>query len=928
MTDQLHFLVPARVMMRVIAVLFVILCAGVRARPASAQAEASVPATVAARGTSYDHRAAPVARAVRTIERISIDGRLDEPAWETAPAVTEFTQTVPDEGQPMTQPTEVRFLSDDEYLYIGAWLWDDGEILGRKARRDAGVPDMDIFAVHIDGYHDHRTAYRIATAPGAGWIRDEFIVGGRGGGSGPGGSADVSWDPIYDVASTITDKGWFAEIAIPFSQLRYGKDSAQMWGLQLERKIRRHGEDAVWAFLPRTEPQGVARYGHLEGIEELPQGKRLEVLPYMTGRAEFRDIPRSSAVDFDNPFRSGSDYFGNGGADLKYRLGTNFTLDATVNPDFGQVEADPATINLSAFETRFSERRPFFVEGADIFRFAEGSGGPQLVYSRRIGRPPQGSVPNGTAYADIPTSTTILGAAKVVGRPAGGWSMGFLEAVSHRAMVPWVDANGERSTTEIEPLTSYAAGRLRRDLREGSRSIGLVFTAVNRELNTEALRHSLHASGYSVGADGRLEWANRAWAISGALAASRVAGDSAAIARTQRSSARYFRRVDAGHLEYDPTATSLAGYFAAFSVEKQRGAWTGGVDLNATSPGFEVNDLGFQSNADRANLSWDLRYRMPTTGRRFRSFNISASGGVTRNFGGETLGHTAGVSLGATHVSQYGFNFGFRNSFHSWDDRLTRGGPLARSPTGWSTNLSFNTPPQGGIQPRLGFNYSQDEAGGWRKSMNTGLTMRFRGIYEVILGGNVSRSLSAAQYVTTVSDTAAAAMYGQRYVFAAIDQTTFDVEARVNLTFTRKLSYELYLQPFLSSGDYRGLKELAGPRSFDFLEYGKDAGTIERQADGRYRIDPVGNGARTFFVTDRDFNFRSLIANSVLRWEWRPGSTLFLVWQQGRSERLTSGAGLPESTYGRFDFSRDGGRLFRIPPENTFMIKVNYWLNP
>ena len=903
--------------------------------PASSQPSPSAPAAAPNRiggpGPApgvYDHAVAPMARAVRTTEGISIDGQMDEAAWMTAPAVSDFTQVVPYEGEPITQRTEVRFLYDDGFIYIGGWMWDDGEILRRLARRDTGVGDIDVFAVHLDGYHDHRTAIRIATSPGAGWIHDQFIVGSRGGGPGGGGGfADNSWDPVYDVASTVTDEGWFVEFAVPFSQLRYGNDPVQTWGLQIERKIRRHGEDTTWAFLPRSEPQGVARYGHLEGFEGLQQSRGLEILPYTTARAEYRDIPRSSGADFENPFRSGSDYFANVGADLKYRLGTNFTLDATVNPDFGQVEADPATINLTAFETRVNERRPFFVEGADVFRFGEGGGGgSQLVNTRRIGRAPQGSVPDESEYADIPNQTTILGAARLTGRPDGGWSIGLLEAVSNHAVVPWVDAEGARSESEIEPRTNYFSGRVRRDLNEGSRSFGVIATAVNRDLNTDALREGLHASGYSFGLDGRLEWANRAWAISGALAGSRVSGDSAVIANTQRSSARYFRRIDADHLDYDPLATSLAGWYGTVAAGKQNGAWQGGLTLNATSPGFEVNDFGFQSAADRVNLGLDFGYRMPTTGARFRNFNVSTYGNYNQNFGGEALQKELGINVGATRVSQYGFNFGLGKNFEAFDDRLTRGGPLARSPGGWFTNLNFNTPPQGIVIPRLGFNYSEDDAGGWRKSVNTGLTARFQGIYEVILGASVSQTLSPAQYVTTVSDPGATNTYGNRYVFASIEQTTFDVDLRVNMTFTRGLTFQLYVQPFISSGDYLALKELAAPRSFDFLEYGSDVGEIVRDDDGRYVIDPVGDGADTFTVTDRDFNFRSLIGNAVVRWEWRPGSTMFFVWQHGREERLTS-LGFPEGTYGEFELG-DASRLFEIQPENTFMIKVNYWLNP
>jgi hypothetical protein len=892
------------------------------------QGSQAAPAAARQAPAAYDHGVAPTARAIRITEDIAIDGRFDEAVWLTAPAVTQLFQSQPAEGQPVTERTEVRFLYDDDFLYVGGWMWDRGEVLSRLARRDAGLPDVDVFAVHLDPYHNHRTGVRLATSP-SGWIRDEFIVGGRGGGV-SGGSADISWDPIWETKATVTEEGWFVEMAIPFSQLRYGSEEVQTWGLQIERKIRRHGEDNVWAFIPRTQPQGVARYGHLEGLQGLRQSRGLEILPYSTGRAEYRDIPQSPSASFSNPFRSGSDYFGNVGADLKYRLGTNFTLDATANPDFGQVELDPAVINLTAFETRFDEKRPFFVEGADIFRFGDGGGGPdaQLLYSRRIGRPPQGSVPSQSLYADIPSATTILGAAKVTGRTAGGWSMGVLNALSDREVVPWVDATGVHERAEVEPLTNYFAARLRRDVNEGARAFGVIATAVNRNLRNEMLESRLRGSAYTAGVDGRLEWNNRDWGIGGKLAASHVAGSTAAIASTQLSSARYFARPDADHLDYDPNATSLSGYYGTLSVGKQNGAWQGDVGVTATSPGFEVNDLGFQSAADRIDFSGSFGYSLPTPGRRFRSFSVNASGGTSRNFGGETLSKDASLAVNATHISQNGGNVRFSKTFESWSDRLTRGGPLTLQPGGWSTSAGFNTDSRNALQGRFGLNYSNDDAGGWRKGGNANFTLRFKDIYEVSLGMNLSQSRSPAQYVTAVTDAAATGTFGNRYVFAAIDQTTLDVNSRASITFTPELTLELYVQPFVSSGDYLALKELRAPRTFDFLEYGRDAGTITRQSDGRYLIDPVGNGARTFTISDRDFNQRSLMGNSVLRWEWRPGSTLFLVWQHGRSQRLTPGAGVPEGTYGSFELGRDARALFDIEPENTFMVKVSYWLSP
>ena len=429
---------------------------------------------------------APGALAVRISTGIEIDGRLDEIAWSEAPPITGFTQNDPFESQPVSEPTEVRFLYDDNALYIGGRLYDSGPVTTRLARRDAIVADSDFLIVVIDSYHDHQTAYHFATNP-SGMKRDIAVSGaGRaygGFGRGGGGSA---WDPVWDVATSITDEGWFVEMRIPFSQLRFSPEDTQIWGVQIERAINRKKERAVFSFTPKLEATGIARYGHLTGIRGVGAGRKLELLPYVGMRAEYVDQAPSSQVAFGNPFRSGSDYFGRAGLDLKYRLGSNLTLDATVNPDFGQVEVDPAVINLTAFETRFAERRPFFIEGAEIFQFARGGPGgttgrsPQVMYSRRIGRRPQGRVSSSAVFSDAPTATTILGAAKITGKVWSNWSVGLLEAFTGREYAPYVDDLSIPGESLVEPPTNYLGGRLRRDLRSGQTQIGMMATAVNR----------------------------------------------------------------------------------------------------------------------------------------------------------------------------------------------------------------------------------------------------------------------------------------------------------------------------------------------------------------------------------------------------------------------------------------------------------------
>ncbi len=874
----------------------------------------------------YDHEsAAPVAQAVRIHDPITVDGVLDEAVWMTAPPITEFIQEIPDEGQPVSQPTEVRFLYDDESIYVGAWLWDDGEILTRLARRDTGVPDADFFVVLFDSYHDHRTAYRFATSPSA-MKRDEIVTG--------GGFGDTSWDPVWEVETTITDEGWFVEMRIPFSQLRFRSDEVQLWGLQVERKIRRHGEDTVWAYTPRDQQGGVARFGHLEGLEGIDGGRGLEILPYLSGRAEYLEIPGSESVGFDNPFRSGSDYFGDVGLDIKYSLGSNLTLDATVNPDFGQVEMDPAVINLTAFETRFSEQRPFFVEGAEIFRFGEGGGrtgqdDAQLLYSRRIGRSPQGSVPGSAAYSDVPSATTILGAVKLTGKTTNDWSVGLLNTVTGREAAPWVDADGARQQIEVEPLSNYFAARARRDVRQNQGSFGAIFTSVHRDLRTEALDQRLRSQAYAVGADGRVEWNNRSWVLAGKLSQSLVRGSPEALAITQRSPARYMHRPDASHLDFDPTATSLSGTFGKLNLEKQAGTWQGGLGLSAISPGYEVNDLGFQNWADRVQVGGRFAYVQPRTGSYFRRLSVRAGSDFTYNFDGQSVGRELSLSTNGQLLSFHGFNARFTREFSSWDDRLTRGGPLARVPSGYSGNVGFNSDSRGWWQVRSSVRFAEDEAGGWQRGGNLDVFFRFAEIYEIRVGPDVTRRVTAAQYLTAVDDASADHTFGRRYVFGELEQTTVGLETRFNVTFTPGMTLELYAQPFLSTGRYSGIKELAAPRTFDFRKYGEDVGEIEKEEDGRYRVDPHGDGSQVFQVNNPDFNLRSLIGNAVFRWEWRPGSTLFLVWQQTRSERLVPAIrGAAEHDIGEFNLERESRALFGLKPDNVLMFKVTYWLNP
>ena len=840
----------------------------------------------------------PQAAATRTTQPIRIDGALDEAAWQAATPITGFRQLDPREGEPATERTEVRILYDDQALYVGAMLYDRHPVSTRLGRRDMGMQASDWLTVILDSNHDHRTAAGFEINPSS--VRRDQLRSPN--------DEDDSWEPVWEAKAAVTDSGWVAEMRIPFSQLRFGSDAVQTWGLQLERSIARNQEFSVWSFTPREQPGGIPRFGHLAGLERIPTGKRLEVLPYAVSRAE--NVERGA-----NPFRDDREYGADVGVDLKYRLTSNMTLDATVNPDFGQVEVDPAVLNLTAFETQFAERRPFFVEGAEIFRFG-GDGTNLAFYSRRIGRRPTLLPP--VPQRDVPDATRILGALKLSGRTEGGWSIGVLNAVTRRETARFRTPDGEDGRITAEPLTNYFVGRVRRETRAGQTAVGGFVGAVNRSLDTDELSAALRSAAYSAGVDVVHQWAQRTWTLNGFLIGSHVRGDRPVLVATQRLPYHYFQRPDADHLQLDSSLTSLSGFAGAVGVNRRIGRhWNVNGRVNTISPGYEVSDLGFQRRADRLDVEVGGNYSETRPGRLFRRWFSYGNVLVEHNYAWENISNRVFT----------GGNVQFHNYWTSWlnlstslagtlDDRLTRGGPAARRPGFWTANGGVSTDPRKHVIGNVGGFHQFDNAGGDQTELWAGVTLRPAPHWEVTVGPSLGRAHSVAQYLATVRDPAATNTFGARYVFASLDQTTVAMETRLNYTFTPALSLQVYAQPFIASGEFGPPKELARPRSFEFLVYGEDVGEV---VDGRVYPNGTGEGALSFPVPRPDFNLRSLRGNAVLRWEWRPGSTLYLAWQQTRSDF---------QPFGDFDLSRDARGLFGAAPDNVFLLKVSYWLNP
>ncbi|HET9425955.1 MAG TPA: DUF5916 domain-containing protein [Gemmatimonadaceae bacterium] len=846
----------------------------------------------------------PMITASAAATSVVVDGRLDDAAWRAAVPATGFTATDPIDGARPSEATEVRILYEADALYVGARMhMRNGKVSTRLARRDSDIGDSDWFIVVFDSFHDHQGGYRFRINP-SGVFGDEA-------------NGDRSWNPVWTVATSIDSAGWTAEIRIPFSQLRFNASDAPIWGVQFLREIGSTREKLSFSYTSKSERGGSARFGHLLGLREVSAGHRLELLPFVAASADYRAITRRAGVDFDNPYRDGSDYSRRAGLDLKYRPTSDLTLDVTMNPDFGQIEADEAQVNLSADETFLQEKRPFFIEGANIFRFTDGD----LFYSRRLGRAPQGSVPSAARYSNAPEFAPILGAAKLTGRTSSGWSVGVLNAITGRASSRWIDAARESGIAEVEPRTNYFVARAKRDFRQGASTIGGAVTRLDRELGDSVLSLQLRRAATAAGADFRHEWAAREWVVDGSVAASRIEGSPSSLISTQRSSARYYQRPDNDYREIDSTATTMTGLRAGLGLSKHAGLhWRGGASVNATTPGFEINDMAFQTSADRINGNFNIEYQENSPGEVWRRWEVSLNPDWAGNFGGDLLSNGLKLEASGTLLNYYGGRLTFDHDFPSLDDRLTRGGPLARRLGQTTVALNVNSDMRGGFWMSANLRERRDPAGGW----HSGKTLRFNikpaPTLTMELAPRYDRSRGAAQYVTSVRDSFATSTYGRRYLFASIAQTTASVQARVNLTLTPEMTVALVAEPFIASGAYGAPKQLAAPRTFEFDQFGTDVGTSTRDSAGVYQVDPDGSGpAAAFTFRDPSFNSRSVNGTAAFRWEYAPGSTFYAVWQHRRSA---------PGTFGDFEFRRDRTALFAAHPENTLLVKLSYWVNP
>jgi len=833
--------------------------------------------------------------------QVSIDGMLDEAVWQAAEVTTGFTQREPVDGDPASERTEVRVLFSDEAIYVGVRAFDSdaSAIIGRLARRD-NVDDTDYVGVYFDSFYDRRTSFQFGVTP-RGSIADEYATNDNNGG-------DSSWDPVWQVETTVDDGGWTAEFRIPLTQLRFSTGQST-WGFQVERGIQRKAEAVFWAPYSRGTNGFASQFGELRGLTDLPSPARLEVRPYVV--AEGRRRPPSTG----SIYAPTSDVGANGGVDVKYGLTSDFTLDLTINPDFGQVEADPAVVNLSAYESFFPEQRPFFVEGGSLFNRGVPSG--RLFYSRRIGRPPQGSASAPTGgTVEVPEASTILSAAKVTGKSAGGLGLGILSAVTTGEDGHLRDASGDVIGEErIQPWVHHFAGRVEQDFSGGRHTIGSMVTAINRFDGAEDL--GLTTAAYSAEVDGSHRWQRNTYRFNWSVAGSRVEGSEAAILRAQRSAFRYYQRPDASHLSLDSTAMSLSGYTAQVGFGKYAGNWRFNGWFDRTSSGFDLSDLGFLfGRVDRQTTGSGVGYWWLTPKGPLRDYQLwflEWNADWTTNWE-RTATWFRPVFFAANLLNNWNFNINpIALDFGELSIDALRGGPALRQNTWYQSFFNLGSDRRKSVSFFLGGTIGGrfGTPANW-KYANIGVTFRPTPSVNASLNVNYGWSRNPEQWIGR--ETIAATT---RYVLGDIEQKTLNTNVRVDWTLTPELTFQMYAQPFVAAGVYSDYKEVLSPRAeqwedrFYFYDDAVDC------SSGTCEIDLDQDGTPEADFSKPDFDVMSLRMTSVLRWEYVPGSVLFLAWQHGRSQFGPDG---------RFDALSALPDLLRLPSDNTFLVKVSYWL--
>ncbi len=829
-----------------------------------------------------------------------IDGLLNDEAWNQVEwAGGDFRQVNPDKGKPASVQTKFKILYDAKNLYAIFRCYDPepNKIVKRMSRRDSF--DGDWVELHIDSYYDKRTAFSF-TSSVSGVKSDEYV-------SNNGDDWDASWDPIWYLKTSVDEEGWIAEVRIPLSQLRFTNKDDLVWGINVQRRFFRNQENSRWQYIPPDAAGYVHLMGEMNGIKGIKPQKQLEIQPYVVGKTE------TFQKEDGNPYATGKSSSAAVGLDAKVGITSDITLDLTVNPDFGQVEADPSQVNLTAFELYFREQRPFFIEGSNTLNFPIAFDNNNLFYSRRIGRQPQVDAETDVTsddgvneYVKPNGRTTILGAAKLTGKNKKGFSWGLMESVTSREYAE-IDSLGNTRKQITEPLTNYFVMRAQQDINKGNTLIGGMFTATNRKLDAPRL-NLLHKNAYSGGVDFVHHWKKREYYISTKFLMSYVEGSEEAISNTQLSSERFFQRPDNDHTEFDPTRKSLTGTGGQFIVGKKSGNLVSDLGVTWQSPELELNDVGFLPQTDNINQWFWMQYRIlkPKGITRSQRFNINQW--HDWDFGGRSLSNGYNVNAHAefNNLWQSGGGITYRNFRASNAD--LRGGPTILYPAMFYYWFYVSTDNRKkfyvNLNPELGLgkeNYSKE------LYINFRMTYRPMNALNISLEPTYASNQNEMQYVTTSE------VNGEpRFVVARIDQSTIRLVVRATYMLTPNLSIQYYGQPFGTAGQYTKFKSITNPHASEYSSrYAPISPALSADA---YWVDENNDGASDYSFGKPDFNFGQFRSNTVLRWEYIPGSTFFLVWTRERNGAFY--ATDPNHKNYSFDFSEKG--------HNVFLMKYTY----
>jgi hypothetical protein len=830
---------------------------------------------------------------------IRVDGRLDEKVWFNATAITDFIQKEPQQGAAPTDEMEVRFAYDGSAFYVGARMWarNAKEIQAPLGRRD-NTDQAEHIVIALDTFLDRRTSVVLGVTA-AGVRLDRYH------GTDTEETFDAGFDLVWGTRTSIDSDGWSAEIWIPFTQLRFNPEDDLTWGLNVQRFRPSINEEDTWVLIPRTVRAWASRFGELQGVSDVRPARRIELLPYVAATSTLYGDAAGN-----NPFRQGANPGGRVGADAKIGIGPNLTLDATINPDFGQVEADPAEVNLTAFETRFTERRPFFLEGSPLFNI----GHPNFYYSRRVGTRPIG--PATADYVEYPPFASILGAAKLTGRLPSKTSIGFLAAATAEESADIADAAlGEERSVRVAPRAYYGVGRLLQEFGTNASTAGVFASLVHRDFqDVDPLADLYSRNAAAFAGNTLLRFKGGQYEFRAAAGGSIVTGTEAAMTRVQRSSAHFAQRPDRDYAVLDPTLTKLPGWTVQADFNRTGGRhWLWGTSTKADSVNFETNDFAVLNGADGLLISGNLTYRETQPGRRFRgyAFTLSASNDSTLR-----LLRQEGTVRGQMNLTWANFwttNVSVTRNLPQMSASLTRGGPLMARGPGWTTQIGVGNRAASQTRLTATATAASNDDGASIRRITGSVSFRPGPRWQVSAEPFYDRVTEPQQYATTLPE-GRAQTYGSRYVFGFIDRSTVSTKFRMGFTVKPDMNLDVYAEPFAASGHYYDYGELLEPRSRLRLKYGTEGTTLVVNEDGSQTVTADGS---TFTLRNRDFNTLSFRSNVVLRWEWRPGSTLFVVWQQSLSDTAILG-----------DYVNIGDmfRSVSAPGPNLFVVKTTFWL--